>query len=100
MMSMTKQIPAPAARRAAVLAAAVLLLSVAVGCSKKAAGPPGGFPPPQVTVMTVAPKTVAVPYEFSGRVEGSREVEVRARVAGILLRRSYAEGRPVKKGQS
>ena len=73
----------------------------ALGCGRKAQGPPGGgSPPPQVTVVTVAPKTVAVPYEFPGRVEGSREVEVRARVAGILLKRSYGEGRPVKKGQS
>jgi membrane fusion protein (multidrug efflux system) len=49
--------------------------------------------------MTVQPRTVAVPYELTGRLEGSREVEVRARVSGILLQRSYAEGRPVRKGQ-
>ncbi|MGH9363103.1 MAG: efflux RND transporter periplasmic adaptor subunit, partial [Thermoanaerobaculia bacterium] len=46
------------------------------------------------------PRTVAVPYEFNGRLEGSREVEVHARVSGILLRRSYQEGRPVGKGQT
>ena len=96
-----KLISAVSARGAAVVSAALLCAAFAAGCSKKAQGPPGGgFPPAQVTVMTVEPKTVAVPYEFTGRVEGSREVEVRARVAGILLRRSYDEGRPVKKGQS
>jgi membrane fusion protein (multidrug efflux system) len=57
------------------------------------------MPPAQVTVLAVQPKTLAVPYEFTGRVEGSREVEVRARVSGILLKRLYEEGRPVHKGQ-
>src|SRR5262249_3209339 len=80
------------------LAAAPLALA---GCGKRAQGPPGGgFPPPQVTVVEVAPRTVAVPYGFPGRVEGSRAVEVRARVAGILLKRSYEEGRPVRRGES
>ncbi len=73
---------------------------VLAACGKGGGQGPQGFPPPQVTVAVVTPKTVAVPYEFTGRVEGSREVEVRARVAGILLRRTYEEGRPVKQGQS
>jgi membrane fusion protein (multidrug efflux system) len=67
----------------------------------EAGGPPGGAPPPpQVTVITVQPRTVAVPFELTGQLEGSREVEVRARVSGILLERTFAEGQPVKKGQT
>lgn len=74
---------------------------VLAGCGGSGEGQdPGAFPPPQVTVVTVAPRTVAVPYELTGRVEGSREVEVRGRVAGILLKRTYDEGRPVKQGQT
>ena len=89
---------------ATVLATASLLALGACGGGKGKGGPPGagpgGAPPPaQVTAVTIAPKTVPVPYEFTGRVEGSREVEVRARVSGILLRRTYEEGRPVRKGQ-
>lgn len=89
--------------------AAVLLVGgslVLAGCGggKKegAGGPPGGGAPPpaQVTVVTVTPKTIAVPYEFTGNAEGSREVEVRARVSGILLQRTYEEGKPVRKGQT
>lgn len=90
------------------LAACGLLAALLAACGGSEAGPGGehggppggGFPPAQVTVMTVEPRTVAVPYEFNGRMEGSREVEVRARVAGILLQRQYEEGRPVKKGQT
>ena len=94
------------ARRPALPAGLLLLptLLLLAACGKggeQAGGPggPGGAPPPaQVTVETVAPRTVAVPYELPGRLEGSREVEVRARVSGILLERTYAEGRPVGRG--
>ena len=60
----------------------------------------GGFPPPQVSVITVEPKTLPASFEYTGQTLGSREVEVRARVTGILLKRNFAEGAPVTKGQS
>jgi membrane fusion protein (multidrug efflux system) len=63
-------------------------------------GPPGGMPAAEVTVMTVAPKAVPVAFEYVGQTVGSREVEVRARVTGILLKRNFDEGGPVKQGQS
>ncbi len=89
-------------------ALALSALIAVAGCGGKKTGPgaPGGGaggaapPPAQVTVVTVEPRTVPVPYELTGRIEGSREVEVRARVSGILLSRSYEEGRPIKKGQT
>ncbi len=91
----------PAACATAVLSLAAALLAAGCGDKSAAGAPPGGAPPPpQVTAVTVAPRTVAVPYEFNGRLEGSREVEVHARVSGILLRRSYEEGRPVRQGQT
>ncbi|HUQ24258.1 MAG TPA: efflux RND transporter periplasmic adaptor subunit [Burkholderiales bacterium] len=63
-------------------------------------GPPGGMPPPEVNAMTVAPKAIPVAFEYVGQTTGSREVEVRARVTGILQKRNFEEGGPVKKGQS
>jgi membrane fusion protein, multidrug efflux system len=63
-------------------------------------GGPGGMPPASVGTMTVQPKTVLAPFEYTGRTAGSREVEVRARVTGILLKRNFTEGGPVKQGQS
>ena len=97
------QPPAERGCRGARLAARLLtfagLLALG-GCAGGGASTPGagGFPPPEVTVVTVAPRTVPVPFELTGRVEGSREVEVRARVGGILLARRYQEGRPVAAG--
>ncbi|HEX4953455.1 MAG TPA: efflux RND transporter periplasmic adaptor subunit [Thermoanaerobaculia bacterium] len=91
----------PVAPGAAFLLAAASLLAACGGASQETpAGAPAAPPPAQVTVVEVVPRTVPVPYELTGRMEGSREVEIRARVSGILLERTYAEGRPVAKGQT
>lgn len=71
------------------------------GCDKPAGGPPGGgFPPASVSVITTEQRDVPVRYEYVAQTAGFREVEVRARVTGILQQRSYREGAAVKKGQS
>lgn len=63
------------------------------GDSKAAAG--AAPPPLPVTVIRVAPQKVPVSLEAVGQAEGSREVEIRARVSGILEKRLYREGAPV-----
>lgn len=62
---------------------------------------PGGAapPPPVVTVETIATRALPITYEYAGRVAASREVEVRARVAGILLDRAFVEGARVAPNQ-
>src|SRR5437764_6635801 len=59
-----------------------------------------GMPPPEVSVETVTPRTLALAFEYVGQTAGSREVEVRARVSGIILKRNFTEGAAVKEGQS
>ena len=83
--------------------AAALPVSAALligGCGPSDQQGHGGFPPPVVTVVTVEPKDVAVTYEHVAQTAGYREVEVRARVTGILQRRNYREGASVRKGES
>ena len=63
-------------------------------------GPGGGMPAPEVNVVEVAPQALPVTFEYVGQTAGSREVEVRARVTGILLKRNFKEGAPVAQGQS
>ena len=63
-------------------------------------GPMGGMGPSEVTVITAAQEALPVAYEYVGQTAGSREVEVRARVTGILQSRNFTEGSRVKKGQS
>ena len=83
----------------------VLLATVLVACSdsgarqqeKKAAkdAAPAAVP---VTIVAAAPRDVPVSFEAVARTEGSREVQVRARVTGILERQLYNEGDPVPAG--
>jgi len=91
-------------RAQSLVAAAVSLLVVSCGPSGGTPGGHGGsgagMPPAAVTTITVAPKEVLAPFEYTGQTVGSREVEVRARVRGILLSRNFEEGARVKKGQS
>jgi membrane fusion protein, multidrug efflux system len=67
-------------------AALLVLVFTAAGC--KPSAPPGGppaFPPPLVSVAKVQPRDVEVRYEYVAQTAGYREVEVRARVTGMLL---------------
>jgi membrane fusion protein (multidrug efflux system) len=69
-------------------------------CSDKAASPQAGSaPPPEVSVITVAPERVTLVTELPGRVEATRIAQVRARVPGIILKRTFEEGRHVKAGE-
>jgi membrane fusion protein (multidrug efflux system) len=80
------------------------LASVAVlallGACKPAAHEQHAPPPAAVTVVAVEPKEVAVSYEYVGQTAGFREVEVRSRVNGIVLKRNYREGDRVTRGES
>jgi membrane fusion protein (multidrug efflux system) len=61
-----------------------------------------GAPPPAmpVTVQKVEPQRIAIAIQAVGQSEGSREVEIRARISGLLEKRLYAEGTMVKAGQT
>ena len=62
---------------------------------KAAAAAPQTVP---VTVVRVQPQRVPISLEAVGQAAGSREVEVRARISGIIERRLFTEGAPVKAG--
>ena len=79
--------------RGAIAAALCLLIA---GCGNK--GPQGGPPPPEVGIVTVTERPVPIELTYMARTAGVREVEVRARVSGILQRRLYTEGLAVKEG--
>jgi membrane fusion protein (multidrug efflux system) len=87
---------------------AVVVLLVLAGCGKAdapagpggGAGAGGGKPPaPEVGVIVAAPTDVGLVTELPGRLEASRVAQVRARAAGILLKREFREGSDVKAGQ-
>ena len=83
------------------LASLVLVACTPSNGSEKKGGHPGmGMPPPEVLVAEVKAQSLPLTFEYVGQTAGSREVEVRGRVAGIILKRNFAEGTPVEEGQS
>jgi membrane fusion protein (multidrug efflux system) len=92
----------PALHRAGGAALFISAAMLVAGCGKShgEGGPPGFGGPSQVSTVTVQPQTLPVNFEYTGQTQGSREVEVRARVTGILIKRNYNEGLPVRAGQS
>ncbi len=90
------------------VALALVLVAALAACGQKSDGSPsaaggkapGGAPPPaEVGVVTVEPRPVGLVTELPGRLEASRVAQVRARAAGILLKRLFTEGSDVKAGQ-
>ena len=58
----------------------------------------GGQQAMPVAAIKVTPQDIPLSFEFPGRAQGSKEVEIRARVGGILLKRNYTEGSRVNAG--
>jgi membrane fusion protein (multidrug efflux system) len=82
--------------------ATIIIFNVAItaallaGCGKKPQT--GQMPPPEVGVIMVQSAPLPITTEVPGRMDPVRTAEVRARVAGILLKRIFTEGSDVKEG--
>ena len=76
-----------------------LWAALTTGCTDtEAKGEAATPPPPPVKAMTVQARDIPLTFEYAAQVEGSREVEVRAQVSGILQERTYMEGTFVHEG--
>ncbi|WP_426008245.1 efflux RND transporter periplasmic adaptor subunit [Aeromonas salmonicida] len=78
---------------------ALALISVLTGCGDKPASSAQVRPPVPVVVAEAKLTDVPLTTEMVGETAGYREIEVRSRVNGILLERTYVEGQPVTAGQ-
>ncbi len=85
----------PAAMRVPAILAGVILLA-GCGSSQNQAHQ---LPPAPVEVMIAASQPVPLLREATGRLSAFRSADVRARVSGVLLERTYNEGTHVDKGQ-
>ncbi len=82
-------------------------LLLAIGLALAACGkssPPqaaaaGAMPALPVATQTMVAETVPVQTEVVAQTEGAKQIEVRPRVGGIVLKRLYQEGESVKAGQ-
>lgn len=74
--------------------AACLLIG---GCKQEVIAP--SPPPPVVQVIEARAQDVPIATEWIGTLQGSVTASIRSQVEGTLLKMSYEEGQPVKKGQ-
>ena len=75
--------------------AAATAISALTGCGKEEAQVAA---PPEVLVTEAGTRDVPVYKEWIGTIDGSENADVRARVEGHLIKRTYEEGSLVKKG--
>jgi membrane fusion protein (multidrug efflux system) len=78
--------------------AAVALALAACGSSRSATAPAAAAAATPAKVIEAQPRSVPIVVEGVGQVEGSKEVEVRSRVAGTLKKVLYKEGDVVRPG--
>ncbi|TLY59520.1 MAG: efflux RND transporter periplasmic adaptor subunit [Gammaproteobacteria bacterium] len=76
----------------------MLLAALLGGCGSHR--PPPAPPPPQVGVVVLHEQSVPLTRELVGRLSAMRVADVRARAAGVLLKRLYKEGSDVRAGQT
>lgn len=77
---------------------AVIGLLVLAGCERVASERPAP-PPAEVETYTTELLTVPVGYEYVGQTEASQDVDVRARVEGVVWEIGFEEGSSVEPGQ-
>lgn len=79
---------------------AIALFAFALqGCGKKEEAAPAAPPAMPVSYISVEPTDVPMSVEAVAQTEGAKEVEVRPRVGGIILKKMFEEGESVKAGQ-
>lgn len=80
----------------------VITLLAMSACSKKedAAQGAAAMPPMPVGVITLQAISVPISAESVAQTEGAKEVEIRPRVGGILIKKMFEEGAPIKAGQT
>ena len=84
--------------RASRVLVAIGVVVLLASCGKEDATQRAAPAPVAVHLVKVSPRSVPVRFEIVGQVEGSKQVEVRARVSGILVKQFYREGDPVREG--
>lgn len=83
------------------IAGLLLLLtgSTMFGCGESESQPADQAMPPQaVTVLELQPRDLPARFEYIGRLEASREIEIRPRITGLIEQRLFGEGGQVNAG--
>lgn len=68
------------------------------GCDKKLRAKQPQIPPAEVTFVPTQQETITITEVLPGRIAAFRVAEIRARVAGILLKKTFEEGSNIEAG--
>jgi membrane fusion protein (multidrug efflux system) len=77
------------------------IATVLAGCDdphQAVASAPAQTSEPEVSIVTVAPRARAIVRELPGRIAPTRVADVRPRVSGIVVERTFNQGSEVKAG--
>lgn len=81
------------------LLSALAMMLLACGHQEPPQQGAAAMPAMPVSVIAVEPTSVPVQTEVVAQTEGAKQVEIRPRVGGILLKKLFEEGAPIKEGQ-
>jgi membrane fusion protein, multidrug efflux system len=84
------------ARIAIGLSLGIVLCASVAGCGKP---PPPAPAAVEVKVMPVIQRDTQLSKDFVGEVRGSQEVDLRARVTGVVMKKHFLDGALVREGQ-
>ncbi len=73
--------------------------ALAIAACSKAPQQQPQMPPAEVGVVEAKAQSIPLTRNLVGRLSATRTADVRARVAGVLVKRVYTEGTDVKEGQ-
>lgn len=85
-------------RSAGAMVCGASLLTLAACSDRNAASAPGTGNPPEVGVVNVISAPVTLTKDLPGRITSMRIAEVRPRVSGIVVERSFQQGAMVEAG--
>jgi membrane fusion protein, multidrug efflux system len=82
------------------LVGTVMLSIVGCGQSQSPQQGAGAMPAMPVSVLNAQLSAVPIQTEVVGQTEGAKEVEIRPRVGGIVLKKLFTEGATIRAGQA
>ncbi|KQP07447.1 RND transporter [Methylobacterium sp. Leaf99] len=84
--------------RPASVAVGIVLVTLSACNQKQQAAAPVPAPPPEVSIVTVREQPIPYVRDLPGRVAPMRIAEVRSRVSGLVIKRTFEQGSLVKEG--
>ncbi|WP_244478308.1 efflux RND transporter periplasmic adaptor subunit [Methylobacterium sp. Leaf113] len=84
--------------RPTALAAGIVLVALSACNQKQQAAAPVPGPVPEVSIVTVREQPIPYVRDLPGRVAPLRIAEVRSRVSGLVVKRTFEQGSLVKEG--